>query len=269
MTTRTEDGKSIFYDLQGNASANTCLLFLNGLTQTADNWGLVTPYFKESYRLLLLDLIFQGRSEKTGESRNFDQHARDVRTVMSAAGIEKVIVVGISFGSLVAQHFTLLFPECVEGLVLISTFAHKTPYYEAIELSWWRALETGGYNLMLDIMLPSVLSEHYFASPLIPINKMKNARAEANQNSQAIFNLMKATRDRPDYRAHLRKIKAPCLIIQGEKDFLLPVHLAEEVHKNIASSELQVIARAGHTLNLEHVPEVTACLLKFLEKIKE
>jgi 3-oxoadipate enol-lactonase len=268
MTTLTEDGKSIFYDLQGKASAKTCILFLNGLTQTADNWGLVTPYFKEHYRLLLMDLIFQGRSEKTGEARTFDQHARDVRTVMAASGIEKLIVVGISYGSLVAQHFSLLFPECVEALVLISTFAHKTPYYEAIELSWWRALETGGYNLMLDIMLPTVLSEQYFASPLIPINKMKNARTEANQNSQAIFHLMKATRDRPDFRPQLRRIKVPCLIIQGEKDFLLPVHLAEEVHKSIAGSELQVIAKAGHTLNLEHVPEVTAHILKFLQKIK-
>lgn len=267
MTTLTEDGKSIFYDLQGEGE--TTLLFLNGLTQSADNWGLVTPYFKQGYRLLLMDFIFQGRSEKTGESRNFDQHARDVRTVMAACGIERLVVVGISYGSLVAQHFTLLFPECVSGLILISTFAHKTPYYEAIELSWWRALETGGYNLMLDIMLPSVLSENYFASPLIPINKMKNARTEANQNSAAIFNLMKATRDRPDYRKQLNKIKTPCLIIQGEKDFLLPVHLAEEVNKNISGSRLIVIARAGHTLNLEHVPEVSSAMLEFLKQIKE
>jgi len=269
MNTLTEDGKSIFYEIQGNPNAQEVVLFLNGLTQTADNWGLVTPYFKSHYRILLLDLIFQGRSEKTGEPRNFDQHARDVRTVMAACGIEKVILIGISYGSLVAQHFTLLFPDCVTTLVLLSTFAHKTPYYEAIELSWWRALETGGYNLMLDIMLPTVLSENYFASPLIPINKMKNARAEVNQNSQAIFNLMKATRDRPDFRAQLRKINTPCLIVQGEKDFLFPVHLAEEVQKNISGSELKVIAGAGHTLNLEHVPEVAKGILSYLEKIKK
>lgn len=64
MNTLTEDGKSIFYEIQGNPNAQEVVLFLNGLTQTADNWGLVTPYFKSHYRILLLDLIFQGRSEK-------------------------------------------------------------------------------------------------------------------------------------------------------------------------------------------------------------
>ena len=142
----------------------------------------------------------------------------------------------------------------ISKLLLISTFAHKTPYYDAIELSWWRALEFGGYNLMLDIMLPSVLSENYFLNPLIPIDLMKQTRQEANEDKQALFKLMRATKERIDYRPELKKITIPTIVIQGEKDLLLPVHMAGEVAKAIPNSQFKVIPHVGHTLNLEAVP---------------
>lgn len=268
MITVTQDGKDIFYDVFGKKDAEQTLVFLNGLTQSTDSWAFVTPAFKADYRIVLIDLIFQGKSEKTGHWRNFDQHANDVVHVLNAVGVKQVLLAGISYGSLVAQHLAHNYPERVKALILISTFAHKTPYYEAIELSWWRALEAGGYNLMLDIMLPSVLSESYFANPLVSIQKMKEARKEVNENSQAIFNLMMATKQREDYRQELQKLNVPCIVIQGERDFLLPVHLASEVHRNIKGSSLHIIPNAGHTLNLEFVPELIAAMKNFLDQIK-
>jgi 3-oxoadipate enol-lactonase len=265
MICKTEDNLEIYYELQGNLQASETLVFLNGLTQSTLAWGLMTPYFKNNYKIVLCDLVFQGQSSKAGEWRDFDQHARDVLQILKQESLNKVILIGISYGSLVAQHFAILFPERLKKLVLISTFAHKTPYYEAIELGWWRALEKGGYNLMVDIMLPSVLSEGYFAKPLIPIQMMKEARKDLNQSSEAIFNLMKATQQRNDFRQDLQKVQCSTLIIQGEKDLLLPVHLAEEVHKNIKDSKLVVINNAGHTLNLEHISEVSKSILNFLE----
>ncbi len=264
MFCKTSDNLSIYYEKQGNSASSETIVFLNGLTQSTLSWGLVTPYFGSNYNIILLDFIFQGQSDKTGNWRNFDTHAADLKYVLDQERISKVHVVGLSYGSLVAQHFAVLYPHYLNKIVLVSTFAHKTPYYEAVELSWWRALESGGYNLMLDIMLPSVLSEAYFANPLIPISAMKEMRKESNQNSEAIFNLMRATKERRDYRKELEKIKTPTLVIQGEKDLLLPVHLANEVHLHISGSKFIVVKNAGHTLNIEHVHEVCAYIKDFL-----
>lgn len=264
MKCKTIDDLNIYYEVQGNPESQETLLFLNGLTQSTVSWLFVLPYFKETHKIILIDFIFQGQSDKAEHWRDFDQHANDVKHVLQQEKINKATIIGLSYGSMVAQNFAVNHPNFVNKLILISTFAHKTPYYEAIELSWWRALEFGGYNLMLDIMLPSVLSEEYFSHPIIPIQMMKEARLDAQQNKQAIFNLMQATKERKDYRTNLEKITAPTLIIQGEKDLLLPVHLANEVHKHIKDSNLKVIANAGHTLNLEHVPEVCGYIKEFL-----
>lgn len=265
MICKTSDNLDLYYEIQGNTQAKDTLVFLNGLTQSTFAWNLLIPHFKDRFRIVVLDFIFQGQSSKNTGWRNFDQHAADLKQLLDTEKITRPVIAGISYGSMVAQHFAVNYPTALKKLVLISTFAHKTPYYEAIELSWWRALEFGGYNLMLDIMLPSVLSENYFAKPIIPIQAMKDARKELNQgSSEAIFNLMRATKERKDYREDLEKISVPTLIIQGEKDLLLPVHLAQEVHKHIAGSELLIIKNAGHTLNLEHVHEVAEGITGFL-----
>lgn len=263
MYCKTNDNLNIYYEIHGNEQALKTIVFLNGLSQTTLAWVLTVPYFKEQYKIILIDFIFQGKSDKTGEWRNFNQHAQDVITILNHLKIDMVIIAGLSYGSLVAQHLAVHYPQRLSHLILMATFAHKTPYYEAIELSWWRALEFGGYPLMLDIMLPSVLSEQYFTNPLIPIEMMKQARQELNEDKQALFKLMRATKERGDYRSELKKIKTPTLVIQGEKDALFPTHMAKEVTQAISGARLEIIPFAGHTLNLEAVPAMSQLIVNF------
>lgn len=264
MYCKTTDDLNIYYEILGNTTSDKTLVFLNGLSQATIAWSLTTPSFTQDYKIILIDFIFQGQSDKTSEWRTFDTHATDVISVLNHLQINSAIICGISYGSLVAQHLVVNNPSRVSKLILLATFALKTPYYEAIELSWWRALEFGGYNLMLDIMLPSVLSENYFAHPLIPIELMKQTRQDANNDKQALFKLMRATKERPDYRPELKKITTPTLVIQGEKDLLLPVHMAKEVSAAIPNSVLKIIPNVGHTLNLEAIPQITSMIKDFL-----
>ena len=263
MICKTTDNLNIYFEVQGNEQARETIVLLNGLSQSTVSWILTTPHFKNDFKIVLIDFIFQGQSDKMGESRNFDTHARDVISVLDFLKLDKVIIAGLSYGSLVAQNFSVNYPNRVSKLILMSTFALKTPYYEAIELSWWRALEFGGYGLMLDIMLPNVLSEGYFKNPLFPIDLMKQTRQEANEDKNALFKLMQATKERPDYRSELKKITTPTIVIQGEKDTLFPVHMAQEVADSIPNSKLVVIPFVGHTLNLEAIPQMVKAIKEF------
>lgn len=263
MLFKTSDKLNLYYEITGNTQSQKTIMFLNGLSQSTLAWFFMLPHFKETHKIILVDFIFQGQSSKETDWRTFDRHAQDIKELLDELKIEKVILAGLSYGSLVAQHFALLYPKKLQQLILMSSFAHKTPYYDAIETAWWNALQIGGYPLMLDVMLPSVLGENYFKNPLIPIDLMKQARTDANNDSAALFKLMRATRERPDYRPMLKKITTPTLIIHGEKDLLLSVHLAEEVHKAIPNSVLKIIPGVGHTLNLEAVPQTSQLILNF------
>ncbi len=265
MLFKTSDNLEIYYEISGNTQSQKTIVFLNGLSQSTVAWFLMLPYFKQDFKIILLDFIFQGQSSKNAEWQTFDRHAQDVKELLNELKVENATIAGLSYGSLVAQHFALLYPQKLNKLILMSTFAHKTPYYNAIETAWWNALQIGGYSLMLDVMLPSVLGENYFKNPIIPIDLMKQARTDANSNSDALFKLMRATRERIDYRPMLQKIKTPTLIIHGEKDLLLSVHLAQEVQKAIPNSIIEIIPNVGHTLNLEAVEKTSQLILDFLK----
>ena len=235
-----------------NNNKSRTIVLLNGLTQTTAAWGLMYEGLSQRFNILLLDLHFQGQSSKGGDWKDFDAHAADVLEVIKSKDIVQPIICGISYGSMVAQHFAVNYPTQLSGVVLVATFAHKTPLFNAIELSWFNALKYGGYKLMLDVMLPHVFSEHYFANPLIPIDVLKKARMEEmSEQSEFIVKLMTATLHRKDYRQQLQKITVPTLIIQGEKDTLLPTYMSDEVHANIKNSSYTILPNVGHTLNLE------------------
>jgi len=260
----TTDNLNLYYEIKGNPAAPRKILFLNGVSQSTVAWNIMISAYEEDFQLILCDFIFQGQSDKKGPVRNFDQHAEDIAGLLISLGSAKTTVIGISYGSLVAQHLVLNNPELVDKLVLLSTFAHKTAYFEAIELAWERALDSGGYPLFLDIMLPTVLSERYFNNPLIPIFNLKTSRTGVNTDAGALRKLMQATKQRPDYRERLKAVRQPTLIIHGEKDLLLPVHMARSVAEAISGSRLEIIPRAGHTLNLEAGPECNALIQPFL-----
>lgn len=264
MFATTKDGLKIYYEVKGNISSNETIIFLNGLSQSTLSWYFMCPCFENKYRIILMDFIFQGQSDKDGEWRSFDTHAEDVIQVLEATHTKQAIVIGISYGSLVAQHLAVLYPQYVHKLILMSTFAHKTPYFEVIEHAWWKALETGGYALMFDIMLPNVLSEYYFQNPLIPVDTLRQLRQESNQNKEALFKLMTATKNLGDYRAQLKNIKAPTLVIHGEKDTLITLSMGIEVANHIPHAIFKIIPQAGHTLNMEKTNEVCTEILKFL-----
>lgn len=263
MFCSTYDEKKIFYEVKGNFEAKETLVFLNGLSQSTIAWSFITPYFEKDYKIVLLDFIFQGQSDKNGEVRDFDQHASDLLGLMDLIGINEPIVIGLSYGSLVAQHYAVNFPDRLKKLILISSFAHKTPFYKAIELSWENALKLGGYTHLLDVMLPYVLSDNYFENPLIPIEILKNAKTEL-VDPIALSKLMAATAQRKDYRQELQRVNAPTMIIHGELDLLFPIYMGKEIANNIKNAKFVVIHDAGHTLNIEATETVSKHILQFI-----
>jgi 3-oxoadipate enol-lactonase len=264
MLHKLPDTTELYFELQGNPDSDTTLVFLNGLSQSTLSWAAIAPAFYEKYRVLLLDLVFQGQSGTAGKFRSYDEHAADVFHLLNAQVKGKIILCGLSYGSAVAQHLIVNYPGAFTGAVLLSTFAHNTALFNAIGESWISALHAGGYPLMLDIMLPVVLGRSYFEKPLIPITTLKEARIGRDLSNDGLLKLMEATNVRGDYRKKLENVKVPVLVVQGEEDLLIPPSIAKEVADHIPGAGFIIIEKAGHTLNLEAIPQVISILKKFI-----
>lgn len=266
MELNLRDKVKLYYE-EYNAGAEKAIVFLNGLTQSTASWLGVYPLLASEFNIILVDSVCQGKSGKAEKFRNYDEHAKDISELLNHLKKKKVILVGISYGGAVAQHVLVNHSEQVSGAVLISTFAHKTPHFNAIGESWVTALEAGGYPLMFNVMLPFVLGEDYFENPIIPLEELKKLRLQNNLQKEDLLKLIQATEKREDYRQELNKINKPVLVIHGEKDLLIPVNVGTEIQKNIKNSRLEVIEKAGHTLNLESIPKLAQLIKEFSEAI--
>jgi len=126
----------------------------------------------------------------------------------------------------------------------------------------WRDFDQHAEDV-IGVMLPYVLSDHYFNNPIIPIELLKSMRKDVVE-AKALEKLMTATLYMKDYRRELTKIKAQTLVIHGGKDMLFPVELGKSVSDHIESSKFVVLPDAGHTLNLENVPQVYNLIKEFI-----
>ena len=68
-----------------------------------------------------------------------------------------------------------------------------------------------------------------------------------------------------DFRPYLRCVRAPTLLVWGERDALVPLSVGELLHEEIPGSQLAVIPNAGH-MPMYDDPDVAAeTILRFLE----
>src|SRR5687768_17074358 len=111
MIHQTTEGLRLYYEVHGKKDAKTTLIFLNGLTQSTIAWGLTIPHLLAEYQVILVDLVFQGQSDKDAEWRTFDQHAADVKSLLDSLKPVDVVMIGLSYGGMVAQHFAVKYPE--------------------------------------------------------------------------------------------------------------------------------------------------------------
>ncbi|WP_276498555.1 alpha/beta fold hydrolase [Pontibacter litorisediminis] len=262
------DGLQLYYELHGNPEAPQAMVFLNGLSQSTAAWAGLVHALGKKYRLVLVDLLFQGQSDAAPAHRSFEGHAADLADLLRTLDLPDTMVVGISYGGAVAQRFLVNHPELAQAGALLSTFPYKDAYFDAIGYSWEAALKAGGYPLMLDVMLPTVLGRSYFLNPIITIENLKNAKANQSPTPDNILKLTQATKESGNYLEELKKVQVPVLVVHGDEDPLCTVEMGQAMYQALPHAELEILPHIGHTLNLESIPDLIQLLDTFAAKLR-
>ena len=96
------------------------ILLLHGILGHGWMWHDVAPRLTDVGRVLALDFRGYGESQWSPEARyTSDDHASDVRTVLSALGEGAADIVGFSSGGLVGLGLAARCPELVSSLVMV------------------------------------------------------------------------------------------------------------------------------------------------------
>src|SRR5512144_2427819 len=123
------------------------LLLLHGLGCDHTTWQPVIAALSRRYTVIAPDLLGHGKSDKPRADYSVGGYANGMRDLRTVLGIDKVTVVGHSFGGGVAMQFAYQFPERTERLILVAPGGLGREVTPAI-----RAITLPGFNQAMGLV---------------------------------------------------------------------------------------------------------------------
>ena len=231
------NGLRMYYEVHG---AGPPLLSLHGGTGSINPDSIVIPFLAAQFQVIAIEQMGHGRTADAMD-RDFHYHdmAEDTVELLSKLDIESAAIVGFSDGGIVGLDIAIHHPDRVTRLV-VSGANVRTDGYTAEILTWIRTFKPEDEPVSVPYMSLSPDGAAHWPTFLERLRPMWAAE--------------------PDFTpAQIGGIKAPTLIIVGDRDIVRPEH-AVEMFRVIPEAQLCVVPRAGHGV----MPKET--VLTFLEE---
>ena len=249
------------------------LLLLHGLACDHHDWDPLIPELAERYTVLAPDFLGHGESDKPRGDYSPGGYANGMRDLLTVLGIDKVTVVGHSFGGAVAMQFAYQFPERTERLVLVD------PGGLGPEVTWLiRALSLPGYDLGLRLLtLPGARQLNTAVLRRLPSAQTRDLGDVARildsfkdpGKRYAVHKLVLGVIDWRGQnvsmrdRAYLTEAMPLC-VVWGAEDQVLPVAHADVAAALAPKARVVVMADAGHFPHKDHPAAFAELLHDFI-----
>ena len=244
----------LYYYAAGTRGAGEPVVFLHGFPASSHLWHGVVREMPEGHRLVVVDLLGFGRSDRPDlASLTAPAHADRVRLLMDDLGIGAACIVGHGMGGAVAQALALDAATRVTRLCLAnSTAFHEWPRGAARFARFLAAFppvgRAIGAPLLAGLVHGSLLKG--FADEEAGRHALDNfLRAYTMRlGVDALVSQLRMMNDPtvPALGARLATITQPTSIIWGADDPWLPLSVGERLRDTIPGATLEVIAGARH-----------------------
>lgn len=243
-------------------NGNRTLIMLPGLGDGLTTVKGMALVFSVLYRIYAKEFTVYVFSRKNHLQEGYStrEMAKDQAEAMTAIGISKADVIGISQGGMIAQYLAIDYPELVDKLILAVTSSRPNEITEKVVGAWMQMATQGNYkDLMVDTAEKSYsdryLKKYRLLYPLLGrIGKPKSFSRFLIQAASCIAH---------DAYAELDKITCPTLVIGGDCDKIAGTMSASVTADKINGSELFIYKGLGHAA-YEEAKDFNARILNFL-----
>jgi pimeloyl-ACP methyl ester carboxylesterase len=262
-------GFRMAYQDFGKRGEGQTILFIEGYGLTHEMWKSQADFFAKDYRVIVPDLQGYGGSttlHTVDDFPSYTEYANDLAALLDYLHINKVHVVGLSMGSMIAVNFYQLYPKRVRDLVLASLRMAPDPGSPAFLLNFANQIKTGGQVVALSFL------PFYFAPNTSNTSPIWLAVQQMILDC-SVPGLVISTRYlalRPSAEPVIRSLKVHTLLIAGELDQLNPNAPAH--HQLILSlipdhlGKLIIFPGVGHMVNMEAPTQFNQAVADFLPK---
>ena len=247
---------TMIYDDQGTG---TPVLLIHGLGGTGNVWGGCVLSLSRHFRTLCPDLIGSGRTPLEGTVTT-SSLVQSLLAFMDELDLERVHLVGHSYGSVVVQHLAVSDPARVRSLSLIGPIQAPAPAgKKAVAERAAKARAEGMAGIANATVQVGTSALTKANRPEVAAFVRELVMRQDPQGYAATCDAIASTEP-----AKLEAISCPTLVITGDEDATSPPPLAKELADKIPDVRFHVITGCGHWTPLEHTRSVSEHLFNFL-----
>jgi len=238
------------YHLQGSGPA---FLYVSGIEGTGKNFYRQAEDLARDHTVVTFPLRPTGRY-------GMSELVADLVTVVRDAGLERVTILGESFGGLLALAAVLAAPAHFERMILVNSFA-SFPHRAKINLGV--ALYTVLPYSLLKAYRTKTAPRTLFSDDVREEDRRAFREHTREVRPEGYLARLRIIR-RTDLRPSLAQIKVPALVVAGTEDHLLDaVGAARVTASGLARARLKLLEGTGHMALLSERVRVREWLSEF------
>ncbi len=245
---------------QGGQMVERPPLFLLHGGPGGDHSGFKSTHpLRDLAQLIFLDHRGCGRSDE-GDAATYtlDNNIEDLEALRAHLGLDRICLLGSSYGGMVAQGYAIRYPHRVSNLILVCTAPsfrfihdartfiteHGTPDQQRV-CGW---LWEGAFSSM------EQLHEYYRTMGPLYSRNWDAVEFEAvwHRTRRSFVALNRGFGDflrTFDFTEQLSQIPCPTLVIAGAHDWICAPHHSQLIARLIPRAQLKIFARSGHSVS--------------------
>jgi pimeloyl-ACP methyl ester carboxylesterase len=235
------------------------IVLLNGLAMHTKAWYGFLDQLLDEHDVLLYDYLGQGESSCPDEPYFIPEFCHHLTAILDHLGIDKIHVMGISYGGFIALDYARLYQQRIHTLTLSGILlSHERQFemYQALSLRFYRSGPVA-FEIYTHYLYEKIFGEEFLRT--VPAETLETMRQRFHDRyKDRVHCLVRLTEAQdpfftglearlPEYRA----VRTPTLLVSGEQDRVLPLWQQKKLLDIFPDSRFVLIAGAGHVVYLE------------------
>jgi len=255
-------------------------LLIPGAWSSYRYWNRITPLLSKHYRLLALDYLGVGDSDKpqSGFLYTVEEQADLIAGLAEALQIPKIHIIGTSYGGSIALNFAARYPDRVGKIVSIegNGMKHKkVPYRPMGSLLRWPLLGEVPISVARSGLLDKMIAKGLMGKAWDPLDDQEKEEiveiiSQTNKTASRIpwYRISRTLVTSKDFAAEAKTIRIPILYLYGENSGYreMAEANADFLKTHLPQAEVFCFKEGIHNLELQKPEELAKIILEFLDQ---
>lgn len=257
------------------------ILLIHGTPTSSYIWRNIIPHLTVLGRVIAVDLIGFGKSDKPEIEYRFADHVRYLEGFIEKLQLKNITLVLHDWGGALGFHYAVRHETNVRGIAFMEALLAPLPKLETWPLEYqklWRAFRTK------DVGWDLIVNQNYFIEKRLPSEVMRKLTAEEMAHYREPFKnpasrkpLWRWPNELPidgepadvakmqnEYVEKLKQSALPKLLLYAKPGSLMPEPVVEWTKKNFKNLEAVYVGEGLHNIQEDRPMEISAALAEWI-----